>query len=194
MFFVLSGYVLSKPYVIPASNTPPRKMFLATFYLRRVTRIWLPWFFVFIAHIFARKIFWTHPSTNPAVSEWLQHFWLFPMTVGDFLKQSLFLLHDASRQLLVQDWSLGVELKGSLLIPVFLFLTHRRRWIPISIVAAGFLIGLRTGHYYVSFIIGVLLAQHGTRIVAAFSRFPFRFKLLLLVCGLTLYGTSGVFL
>lgn len=46
MFFVLSGYVLSKPYVSSPANTVPRKIFLPTFYLRRFTRIWLPWFFI----------------------------------------------------------------------------------------------------------------------------------------------------
>jgi peptidoglycan/LPS O-acetylase OafA/YrhL len=41
MFFVLSGYVLAKPY-LPAAGSPScRRIFLPTFYTRRFTRIWL---------------------------------------------------------------------------------------------------------------------------------------------------------
>ena len=192
MFFVLSGYVLSKPYASSTENKSPRKIFLPTFYLRRFTRIWLPWFFVFIASIFAKFFFFSHPLTNPAVSDWLNQFWRFPLTVGDFLRQCLFLLHDSSRQLLNQDWSLGVELKGSLLIPFFLLLIQRKRLFWIYALAAIFLLCLHTGHYYVSFIIGVLLARYGAQITARLSKFEFNHKLLLLVLGLLLYQGLNV--
>jgi len=54
MFFILSGYVLSKPYM-DNKLTHSRKIFLPTFYLRRFIRIWSPWFFVFIISILAQK-------------------------------------------------------------------------------------------------------------------------------------------
>ncbi len=68
MFFVLSGYVLSKPYVV--SPTTTRKIFLPTFYLRRFMRIWIPWFFVFLCSLIACKIFFALPTTEPPVTKW----------------------------------------------------------------------------------------------------------------------------
>lgn len=188
MFFVLSGYVLSKPYVASTESPVPRKIFLPTFYLRRFTRIWIPWFFVFVASIFARKfLYFPLPPTTPPKSAWMGQFWQASLTAKDFFLQCAFMLHDSSRQLLNQDWSLGVELKGSLLIPLFLFLSHRKRLLLISIFAIFFLLFQGTGHYYVSFIIGVLLAQWGCVIIGRVSKFQFRAKVLFLLSGLLLY-------
>ncbi len=186
MFFVLSGYVLSKPFVAAAGITP-RKIFLPTFYLRRFTRIWLPWFFVFAASIFAQKFLFFHPATCPPISNWLDRFWHVPLTVENFFKQCAFLQHDATRQLLNQDWSLGVELKGSLLIPLFLFLSRGKRVFVLLALAAVFPIILATGHYYVSFIVGVLLARYGEPMTGRLLRASPLHKILVLLLGLSLY-------
>lgn len=125
MFFVLSGYVLAKPYK-ETGPAPPRRIFLPTFYLRRFIRIWPPWFFAFIASIFAKKFLFFHPATEPAISKWLGNFWHAKLTAPDFFRQCLFVLDDWTRQLLNQDWSLGVELKGSALIPLFVICARRK--------------------------------------------------------------------
>src|SRR5258708_5514461 len=43
VFFVLSGFVLSRPFC--GNDGPVRTINLPVFYLKRFTRIWLPWFF-----------------------------------------------------------------------------------------------------------------------------------------------------
>jgi peptidoglycan/LPS O-acetylase OafA/YrhL len=71
MFFLLSGYVLSKPFV-EIGPAPQRKIFLPTFYLRRFIRIWPPWFFAFTASILARKfLFFTRPPSRRSPPGWL---------------------------------------------------------------------------------------------------------------------------
>lgn len=192
MFFVLSGYVLSKPYVSSTGTAAPRKIFLPTFYLRRFIRIWVPWFFVFVASIFARKFLFFQPVTDPPVSKWLNQFWQVPLTAGDFFRQCAFLLHDATRQLLNQDWSLGVELKGSVLIPLFLFLAHRKRVGLELMLAAGFLAFVGTGHYYVSFIIGVLVARYADFFAARFMPSGRLARMAVLFLGLLLYQGFGL--
>jgi peptidoglycan/LPS O-acetylase OafA/YrhL len=189
MFFVLSGYVLSKPYFRSPGNPSPRTIFLPTFYVRRFTRIWPPWFFVFVLSIIAKKYWFCQPATEPPVSNWLAQFWHAPMTAEDFFRQCAFQLHDFSRQLLVQDWSLGVELKGSLLIPLFVFLLQRGHmgWL-LLVLAVAFPICLGTGQYYVSFIIGAVLARYGEFAIPS-VRFA---KAALLVLGLLLYQTIGI--
>ncbi|MBW8864851.1 MAG: acyltransferase [Verrucomicrobia bacterium] len=193
MFFVLSGYVLSKPYVSTPENRSPRKIFLPTFYLRRLTRIWLPWFFVFVASILARQYLFTQPSTQPPVSGWLHQFWQAAPGIGDCLRQCVFALHDGTRQLLNQDWSLGVELKGSLLIPLFLLLTHHKRIAAISALAVVLLICFRNGHYYVSFIIGVLLAQHGAIAAGWLAVLGTKARVIFSILGLSLYQAFHLF-
>ena len=186
MFFVLSGYVLSKPYI---QNGPPphRPLFLPTFYLRRFIRIWVPWFAIFVVSMGARKFLFFHPPTVPPVSKWLNQFWQSPMTVGDFFSQCGFLLHDVSRQLLNQDWSLGVELKGSVLIPLFLYLAIGKRVLALAGLASLFLVLVVTGPYYISFIVGVLLAQHGDVFVTLLRHSSRVVKSGVLLLGLLLY-------
>jgi peptidoglycan/LPS O-acetylase OafA/YrhL len=189
MFFVLSGYVLSKPYAPNAGNSQPREIFLPTFYLRRFTRIWLPWFFFFLASMLARKYLFYRPATQPPTTGWLNGFWQADLTTGDFFRQCVFMLHDNSRLLLNQDWSLGVELKGSVLIPLFVFLL-RRRWLPVLFgLAVAFVVFVGTGHYYVSFIMGALLAWYGQPLGSRLSLAPARTRFLVLILGLLFYQT-----
>ncbi len=108
------------------------------------------------------------------------------------MRQCAFLLHDANRQLLPQDWSLGVELKGSALIPLFLFLAHRQRVVLLFILAAILLVFVGTGHYYVSFIIGVLLAQYGDSLGARFMPTKRSNRIGILLIGLLLYHGYGL--
>jgi len=160
MFFVLSGFVLAHPYLAPTGpGQVPRKLFIPTFYLRRVIRIWVPWLFAFVLSVLASRYLFGKHSTIPPVSEWLDGFWHAPLTVMSVLRQCAFTLHDASQQLLPQDWSLGVELKGSALVPLFLFFV--RRFMPGLVITAGLLlVFVPTGDYYVSFALGVLAAKY----------------------------------
>jgi peptidoglycan/LPS O-acetylase OafA/YrhL len=193
MFFLLSGYVLSKPFV-EIGPAPQRKIFLPTFYLRRFIRIWPPWFFAFTASILARKFLFFHPATQPAVSAGLAGFWQAGLTVPDFFRQCIFCLHDPARLLLMQDWSLGVELKGSALIPLFLICVRRKYVASIIPVIALFLIFVGTGHYYVTFIIGVLVAQYDSLLIARLGRLGRASRMALFVIGLLLYQGYDLFL
>ena len=103
--------------------------------------------------------------------------------------QCLFQEHDAGNQLLIQDWSLGVELKASALLPLFIFLS---RWLtPWSLLAVSvpLVTLLPTGHYYATFILGVLLASTSGSVLQWLHSKPFLVKAGLLVAGLVLYGT-----
>jgi peptidoglycan/LPS O-acetylase OafA/YrhL len=192
MFFVLSGYVLSKPY-LETGSAPARKIFLPTFYLRRFIRIWPPWFFAFGLSIFARKYFFVEKTTQPEVSIWLRGIWQVDLTVLDFFRQCAFVLHDPARQLLNQDWSLGVELKGSALIPLFVVIARPKYvWLMVPL-AAIFLVCVDTGEYYVSFIIGVLVAQYGTRWSIWNARLGWAGWLAFFLSGLLLYQGFELF-
>jgi peptidoglycan/LPS O-acetylase OafA/YrhL len=166
MFFVLSGYVLAAPYLSPVvGGAAPRKLFLPTFYLRRFTRIWIPWAAIFAFSALAQAVLFRQWSIDPAVSSWMAQFWREPLTWPNVLRQCGFFLHDPLRLLLPQDWSLGVELKGSLLVPLFLLLIRKHTfffWAFLGLL----LFAIPTGAYYVSFGAGVLVARYGASILA----------------------------
>lgn len=191
MFFVLSGYVLSKPYV-EVGPAPQRNIFLPTFYLRRFIRIWPPWFFAFIASILFQQFLFLQPATQPALSKWLGAFWHARLSAPDFFRQCAFMLHDAPRELLVQDWSLGVELKGSALIPLFLLCARRKNLVLIFLIAVLFLIFIGTGHNYVSFIIGVLAAQYDAFWIQRILQQGRLVRVALFIGGLVLYQGNGL--
>ncbi|HTB83777.1 MAG TPA: acyltransferase [Candidatus Sulfotelmatobacter sp.] len=162
MFFVLSGFVLSRPFC--GSEGPVRTINLPAFYVKRFTRIWLPWFFAFCLSALAQVYLFRPWTTSIPITDWADQFWHVPMTLKNFFLQCLFLQHDAKVQLLNQDWSLGIELKASVLLPVFVFLVPGRRIIGLLAAAATLFVFKSTGICYVSFILGVLLAR--------FNKFP----------------------
>ncbi len=195
MFFLLSGFVLSRPYFpMDAQNSSTRKLFLPTFYLRRLIRIWPPWFFVFILSIVAKKYFFREPPTLPPISSWLERYWHTPLTLADYLKQCAFLLHDGRKLLLNQDWSLGIELKGSLLVPLYIFLvggTKRFRWLVL--LAAGLVVLIPNSHYYLVFMTGVLVARFEAALLGIFSKLSRAARLAVFISGLILYQSFGLY-
>ncbi|MEI9959639.1 MAG: acyltransferase [Limisphaerales bacterium] len=149
--------------------------------------MWPPWFFAFIVSIFTHKFLFVQSATQPAITKWLNGLWHAELTTSDFFRQCAFVLHDNTRQLLVQDWSLGVELKGSILIPLFVICARRKSVGLIFPMALFFLIFVGTGHYYISFIIGVLLAQYDSYWVSLLTRLGKLTRVMLFIGGLLLY-------
>lgn len=159
MFFVLSGFVLSRPYVKPVTaTTPPRTVRVPPFYVKRITRIYIPFVTVLTLSLVAKLWWFRSYTTIPPPSNWFLQFWNEPLKLHDFLRQCLFLVHDQRQQLLIQDWSLGVELKASALLPFLLLIFRRGKWWLLAI--AGALLLWNTGQYYISFILGILLAAN----------------------------------
>ena len=160
MFFVLSGFVLTFAHLSHA----PKPFLVVPFYVRRFTRVWLPWFAFFLLSLIAKQ--WLQspwPDGQLREGGWLAGMWQGATTLPDVLRQLVFQLHDAHRMLLSQDWSLGVELRASLLIPVFLMLA-RWRWWALAAVGLGFsYFAHKTGYYCTSFAAGVLAAWWNAR-------------------------------
>jgi peptidoglycan/LPS O-acetylase OafA/YrhL len=187
MFFVLSGFVLSRPFLTksPAEQNY-RQLFVSAFYLRRVTRIWIPWFSIFCLSALMRAYCFHYYQTAPPLSEQSKHFWSADLTLSSFFRQCAFMLQNAERQLLPQDWSIRVELKGSALVPVFIFLA--RRHILLLFGAGGLLLlFIHTGSYYFSFVLGVFAAKCLTSGEPILRSLSFVSKCGLLVFGISLY-------
>jgi peptidoglycan/LPS O-acetylase OafA/YrhL len=194
MFFVLSGYVLSRPYFNYDSKQPRRKMQLPAFYLRRFTRIWPPWFFALVLSALAQATLFRDWTTTIPLGATASQFWNAPLTIINFLRQCIFAEHNQSIQLVMQDWSLCIELKASVLLPLFILLaTSGWRLAGLMALAVGLLVLWHTGNYYVSFIMGVLLARFGGRLVAWVQAKPAVLKPGLLVLGGFCYQAFQIF-
>jgi peptidoglycan/LPS O-acetylase OafA/YrhL len=163
LFFVLSGFVLSRTYFGTGDATVSVGGVLA-FYVRRVARIWVPWAAVFAVSYLIQVSWFQLQTTAPPVSQWMHTFWLKTLSLEDVIRQALFMLHDPGLQLLPQDWSLGVELKASAAMPFFVLLALYKPW-GLPLLGAAFLVLLPKGHYYASFVVGVMLARHFETIV-----------------------------
>lgn len=187
MFFVLSGFVLSRLHVgSQRDGTSLKPLHVPTFYTRRITRIWIPWFAVFCLSAVAQNYFFHPRVTTPPTTEWINGFWHSSLSIPSVLKQCIFQLHDTTQQLLPQDWSLGVELKGSALIPIFVFLARKNTLLMLG-SGIALLLCLPTGHYYLSFAIGVSLAAYYDRLDGGLRKVSFPWKVALLGLGVILY-------
>jgi peptidoglycan/LPS O-acetylase OafA/YrhL len=187
MFFVLSGYLLSRPYIAPR---PPggalRTLYLPTFYIRRFTRIWMPWAFVFIFSALAQAFLFRTWATIPPQTDWFQGFWHTPLTLENTLRQAVFISEDTAVQLIMQDWSLRLELQVSLLLPLVLFLhVSWHRWILPALAIPAFLFE-PTGCYF-AFMVGIFFAKHGDALLLHWNPKPLPAKIGLLALGLIYY-------
>ena len=186
MFFVLSGFVLSRPYLKSAVDSRPRSLLLAPFYIKRITRIYFPFFCALGISALASIWLFQRYETIPAQTVWFKQFWSEPWNARDFLQQCFFLLHNANRQLMSQDWSLGVELKASALLP-FLLIAWRRSPVWLALIGVLLFCFVGTGFYYLGFTLGIFLAVGIEALTPQISRKNFTFKCLLLLAGLLMY-------
>jgi peptidoglycan/LPS O-acetylase OafA/YrhL len=187
MFFVLSGYLLSRPYLVPKSpGAALRKMDVPTFYIRRFTRIWMPWFFAFCLSALAQVLVFRSWSTHPPQTDWSLSFWHAPLTLAKAVSQCLFISKNQVVNLVMQDWSLGFELQVSILLPVVIFLhSLRPRWILAVLTIPAFLLDL-TGCYF-AFMLGILLAAHADHLLKDLKPKPLSAKVGMLLLGIIYY-------
>jgi peptidoglycan/LPS O-acetylase OafA/YrhL len=93
--------------------------------------------------------------------------------------------------LIPQDWSLGVELKGSALIPVFLLLV--RRSIPgLAVAVMALVIFHPTGYWYMSFAVGVWAARYYRRMESPLRLLGIYSKWAMLTAGVLLYESRPI--
>ena len=163
-FFILSGFVLSLPFIRGKSQP------YGTFVIRRICRIYLPYLGALLIGVFCAAAF--HGQHLPLV--WAANTWSEPVNRGLVLAHILFLGDYQNDQFDTVFWSLIVEMRLSLLFPIFCLLVRKlkpRMVLPglAALSVAGMVVDHKwpmqsqpwlTLHYAAMFGLGILTADN----------------------------------
>ncbi|HTB05880.1 MAG TPA: acyltransferase family protein, partial [Bacteroidia bacterium] len=155
IFFVLSGYVLSRGYMINNKIET-----LTSSAIRRFPRLYIP---VAVTLVIAFILFQTtytvcQTTASTTQSWWLVHFWPKDFSIRAFLSclsySTMFLgdnRYDPSM------WTMYIELYGSMLVFALLALTHNTRLKWVLFILISLFIAKVFFVLYLAFIIGICL-------------------------------------
>jgi peptidoglycan/LPS O-acetylase OafA/YrhL len=156
VFFVLSGYVLSRKYFL-TNNT---EVLVSSAY-RRFIRLYVPVAFTMILAFLLIKfgLFYNVPASRIQHSEsWLGSMWTFPEPFHRLLMclrvSTMFQGDNAFDTTL---WTMSVELTGSFLVFAFLALTHNARNKQVSLFLLFSLCAITYNRPMATFVFGISL-------------------------------------
>jgi peptidoglycan/LPS O-acetylase OafA/YrhL len=175
MFFVLSGYVLSRKYF---SSPLPKYL---RFAIARIVRIGVP----FIAVLGASFLLWVvlpvHERFYTLESSWLRKNWI---NAAPLYEQAFLFYNARTSRLVPQDWTLTLELNLSLALPGLFLMAYRSTMALLAAIVVSVVI-LKLPILSLHFVLGLLVAKHDTELRLHFSRPAIR--ALLLLGGLFFY-------
>lgn len=158
LFFVLSGVVLSINFLADANNrnTPTNYRF-DFYFFQRLIRIFFPfWAILFISSL-AHEYFYSCILTDP--QNLACHLWEKDLSVKSLLLEASLVKANFSYYLIPQAWTLAIELKVSLLMPIFIYFANRSHlWLFVFCLSCTLIFKLP--HYVFNFYCGVLIAKH----------------------------------
>ncbi|MBT2759839.1 acyltransferase [Paenibacillus sp. ISL-20] len=197
-FFVLSGFVLSLPFL-----KQTRKKYIS-FLTARVFRIYVPYISILILALLLYYATYSASMIN-------NHWWSTPITMGELFRQLLLVPEFNDSAINPVVWSLTQEMRISIIFPLIIIAIMKFRWY-INITLGVFLSVLSlalnyffpstylnpistnyfyTLHYIGMFIVGALLALNKDKIVNSIKSSTRAHKYLLLLAGIIFYSYSG---
>ncbi|MCA1031374.1 acyltransferase [Bacillus timonensis] len=199
MFFILSGFVLSLPFLRNTTVNYPR------FFFKRVCRIYLPYVVAVLVAILLFSTFSRNGISD--LSEWFNIAWTDPFSWQSVINYLIMLGDFKNFQYNPVIWSLIHEMRISLIFPFIMYVVLRLKWRKSAVLslllAFCSYVGLKLSEIYLGyvnygssifdsfyyttmFVIGVLLAQHLQKIIAFFKTYQ-KWNPLLLATALMCY-------
>ena len=157
LFFVLSGFVLTRGYARSANKLS--SVAIGGFAVKRAARILLPFLAVLWITAGVERFTHSRSTTVPVPTEWVSSF-VGIHSARSVVRQSfLFLGLDPGARILPQDWSLTAELNISILTPLLAFVAFRSTPViaAVSIVAVGW---LNVHSLLLAFSAGILIGKY----------------------------------
>ncbi len=174
-FFVLSGFVLALPFVSGRS-----KLNYFRFAIRRSFRLYPAYWLALFSSIILHSMY--RPLGMYGLSDWAQTLWRDPIDLGLIVSHATLLLKTNTHAIDPVVWSLIIEMKMSLLLPIFIYflIQSNRAWQQIALVAASFILAMITDKlmFFPHFALGASLA----------SNWPYFSNIVPKISGLALFG------
>lgn len=205
LFFVLSGFVLSLPFLQQRGFSYPK------FLIKRICRIYLPYVIAITSALLLRTWLATGPILG--ATTWFNQNWATPMTLGLVVQHYAFLGNYDTNAAIPAIWSLVHEMRISLIFPLMIILVIRLKWstnigvaVLISVLnrALGYLFwhhGLRSDigwydsmEYIPMFMFGGMLAKYRTELTSSYRQINTFAKILLLFVGVIAYTYDSLFM
>jgi peptidoglycan/LPS O-acetylase OafA/YrhL len=189
-FFVLSGFVISLPFV----NDAAERVEIIPFIIKRVFRIY-PAYILAILLSVGLKYYWFQQITVSNLSEWIKSFWTLPISSKNVLDHIVMVGPSFDSNLIDPViWSLIYEMKVSLIFPFILFvygITKSIKSIYLILFASVVLSILLDKFILLTislFLIGAVLAKHRDLLINKLSTANLAIKILIACIGVFFYS------
>lgn len=190
LFFVLSGFVLALPYLNKREN--PNYI---QFCIRRFFRLYPAFWLAIIISLALRSGY--DPTGMEALSEWSRSMWTSNVTLDMFLRHLTLMFWVDTRQMDPVAWTLIIEMRMSILLPVIIFALNFSRGLSIdlAIVAACLVLGNMVGvfTYLPLFVLGAVAAKYHKSWSLTITDMRIYWWISILCVGILLYGNRWIF-
>ena len=190
LFFVLSGFVLSLPFV---NNERPLK--LTEFYIRRIFRIYPAYLFAIILAVLLKQFVFDTNGLEP-YAHWLNNVWSWHWDKNsplEILKTLLLIGPDFKINYIDPPiWSLVIEMKMSIILPFFILIVSRGS----KAVNIGFLLVMAWLTYEHNawaisvFYLGILMAKYKDQVLAFIQSWKTATVIGVVILALLLYNNN----
>jgi len=157
IFFVLSGFVLSLPFI-----DKNKDLNYIQFVTKRIFRLYPTYWACIILTTLLKDYY--NPTAMQSLSDWAKHLWTSAITEEEIIRHMPLITKMDSHIINPVVWTLAVEMKMSLILPIFIF--WLKKWnsplsqalLFISSVTLSFLSEKFT--FLPLFVIGLVLSKH----------------------------------
>lgn len=157
IFFVLSGFVLSLPFI-----DKNKDLNYIQFVTKRIFRLYPTYWACIILTVLLKDYY--NPIAMQSLSEWAKHLWTNTIKEEDIIRHMPLIAKMDSHAINPVVWTLAVEMKMSLILPLFIF--WLKKWnnplsqvlLFLSSVSLSFLSEKFT--FLPLFVIGLVLSKH----------------------------------
>lgn len=188
LFFVLSGFVLTLPYV----GQRAKQMDYTDFIVRRVTRLY-PAYWIAVAAALASRLLFGDQLHASALTEWTAKHWTAPLTLSEVLRTLAMVLPMDDLALNTVFWTLLVEMQVSLLLPFFIVVFAAAtgvRGTLLLFIACVVITATMAEHSGLQFLplfaLGIALAKYQAKIITALGTLARKWSVALLLLSLVL--------
>lgn len=207
LFFVLSGFVLSLPYLKEGSLRYPEYL------VKRFCRIYIPYLAAIVLSILL--FFILGGNGMKTLSTWFNDMWSHSISFKSAISY-LFMLGNDTHNVDTATWSLVHEMRISIIFPIIMLMVKEAEWdkaLTIGLTLSfsmWYLSGKLSAHvdsntikllilsfgdtfYYSSFfVVGALLAKYRSNISSFFNHIKYKGRVVLFTCAILLYTVEWI--